>query len=68
MVQESCLVVEDRALVKQPRIMQDNIVFRSRDVDRVIARTLDPSVITVVIRLTTVKKALAYCGSSINSV
>ena len=63
---ECCSNVEDGTLVKQQRMMTDDIVFRSRDANMVEAPTIDSMVISATIGPAYVKRIMIDCGSSVN--
>ena len=46
---ECCSNVEDGTPAKQQRMMTDDIVFRSRDADKVEASTINPMVVSTII-------------------
>jgi hypothetical protein len=63
---ECCSNMEDGTTVKKQRTMMDDIMFRSRDADRVEVSTIGLMVISAIIGSALVKWILIDCGSSVN--
>jgi len=63
---ECCSNVEDHALAKQERTMTDDIMFRSRDIDKVEVPTIDSMENFFIIGHALMRNILIDSGSSIN--
>jgi len=64
--EEKCLSVNHSALLKMPRTVIEDIVFRDRDSDGLLSPTVDPMVVTVGIGPAIVRKVLVDTGASVN--
>jgi len=53
-------------LLKMPRTVIEDIVFRDRDSDGLLSPTVDPMVVTVGIGPAIVRKVLVDTGASVN--
>ena len=63
---ECCSSFDEGAPAKQQRTMTDDIVFRSRDADKIKAPTIDPLVISAQVGPAWIKRILVDSGSSVN--
>ena len=63
---ECCSNCEDGTPAKQQKTMSDDIIFRSRDADKIEAPTIDPLVISAQVGPAWMKRILVDSGSSVN--
>ena len=63
---ECCSNFDEGAPAKQQKMMTDDIVFRSKDADKIEAPTIDPLVISAQVGPAWIKRILVDSGNSVN--